>query len=371
MCRNRSRLLLAIGAWLSCVAVGFCQQADDAPVKLEAAETAKQTDQEQSTTDAEDARADANDKQADDEKARPKRKYIRISRDENNKPLALETSVITFAPAGEKHQGVTIELVGAVHVGDAAYYAQLNKVFESYDVLLFELVAPEGTKIPKGGRKQTGSAVGALQGGMSSLLDLEHQLQQVDYTKKNFVHADMTPEEFAKSMNDRGESFFQMFLKSLGQSTAMQATGKQPISDTELLFALLSKDRSLRLKRLLARQFEDMESSMLIFDGPEGSTIITERNKKCFEVLKKQLENGNKRIGVFYGAGHLADMEQRLEKEFAMERTGEKWIVAWDLKSPAIPKASQGDDKSSDAAPTESEEDRSPFDEPEQRKKAS
>jgi len=277
------------------------------------------------------ASAEAKEEPQDPQKARPK--YIRVSRDDDDRPISLDTSIVTFTAREDKHRGVTVDLIGAVHVGDAGYYKKLNKKFASYDVLLYELVAPEGVRIPKGGRKRSGSAVGALQDGMSSLLELEHQLQQVDYTKDNFVHADMTPEEFAKSMSDRGESFFQIFLRALGQSTAMQAAGKEQVSDTDILFALLSKNRSLRLKRLLARQFEDMESSMSIFDGPEGSTLITERNKKCLEVLEKQLGKGHKRIGIFYGAGHLADMEERLAEDFGMERTGEKWIVAWDLRA--------------------------------------
>lgn len=260
------------------------------------------------------------------------RKYVRVARDSDARPLALETSVVTFIADGGKYKGVTVELVGAVHVADRAYYQQLNKLFTEYDVLLYELVAPEGARIPKGGREKGGSAIGSLQGGMSSLLELHHQLDGIDYTKDNFVHADMTPDEFAKSMRDRGESFLQIFLRALGQGAALQATGKQSVSETDLLLAMLSKDRALRLKRLMARQFEEMESSMSIFDGPEGSTLITERNKKCFDVLGKQLELGHKRIGIFYGAGHLADMEKRLADDFRMKRTSEKWIAAWDLK---------------------------------------
>jgi hypothetical protein len=103
------------------------------------------------------------------------------------------------------------------------------------------------------------------------------------------------------------------------------------VSDVELLFALMAKDRAFRLKRIMARQFEGMESAISIFEGPEGSTIITERNKKCFEVLQSQIDKGHKRIGVFYGAGHLPDMQQRLADDFGLKRSGETWLVAWDL----------------------------------------
>ena len=32
-----------------------------------------------------------------------------------------------------------------------------------------------------------------LQNGMKDMLELEHQLQHIDYHKDNFVHADMSP----------------------------------------------------------------------------------------------------------------------------------------------------------------------------------
>src|SRR5436190_1054916 len=83
--------------------------------------------------------------------------------------------------------------------------------------------AAEGTRIPKDGRRESGgNPVSALQLGMKSMLELEFQLERVDYTKENFVHADMSPEEFAKSMSERGESFLQMFFRMMNQGMAAQ-----------------------------------------------------------------------------------------------------------------------------------------------------
>ena len=193
-------------------------------------------------------------------------------------------------------------------------------------------MAPEGTKIPKGGRSGGGGhPIGILQRGMKNMLQLEFQLQAVDYTKKNFVHADMTPDQFAKSMKKRGESFFKMFLRAIGQSM----TQKQPVggvSEIDILIALFDSNRALKLKRLMARQFENMDVMINVLNGPDGSTILTERNKVVIEVLKKQLAAGKKRIGVFYGAAHMADMEQRLLAELKMKHTGDRWVSAWDLR---------------------------------------
>ena len=168
---------------------------------------------------------------------------------------------------------------------------------------------------------------------MKSMLGLEHQLDCIDYTKKNFVHADMSPEEFNKSMTERGESFMQMFLKMMGQGMAQQQ--KEGSGDAAILLALFSRDRNLKLKVAMAEQLENAEGQLDVLGGPEGSTIISERNKKALAVLTTELKAGKKKIGIFYGAGHFADMQDRLLKDFALKRTSEKWLVAWMLEKAA------------------------------------
>ena len=48
--------------------------------------------------------------------------------------------------------GFVVDLIGAVHVGEKSYYEALDKQFEDYDAVLYELVAPEGTRVPKGSK---------------------------------------------------------------------------------------------------------------------------------------------------------------------------------------------------------------------------
>jgi hypothetical protein len=221
-----------------------------------------------------------------------------------------------------------VDLIGAVHVADADYYAELERAFATYDALLYELVAPEGAQIPRNGK--SAHPVGQVQQGLTSILDLSFQLERIDYAKENFVHADMTPDEFAKSMADRGESFLQLLLRMMGQAMAQQSA-KGGSSDAKLLFALFAPDRSLRLKRLMAEQFEDLELAMNAIEGPHGSTLISQRNKKALSVLRSQIDAGKKRIGIFYGAGHMSDMARRLQEEFGMRASNVRWLTAWDL----------------------------------------
>lgn len=258
--------------------------------------------------------------------------FMRVRKDDRGQPLSMDTAVVHYVLADGSKPDVQVDLIGAIHVGDKAYYDQLNKLFESYDAVLYELVAPAGTRIPKDGRKNGGSGhpIGVMQDGLKSLLDLDHQLDCIDYTKENFVHADMSPDEFAKTMADRGESFMQMFFRLMGAGMAQQGQGT---SDAAILMALFASpaERTWRLKVEFAKQMGSMEGQMAAINGDNGSTIITERNRKAFEVLGRELKAGKKKIAVFYGAGHLPDMEERLLKDFQMKRNGEKWLTAWSL----------------------------------------
>ncbi|MCG8450182.1 MAG: hypothetical protein MI725_11465, partial [Pirellulales bacterium] len=270
--------------------------------------------------------------------------WVRLRHDNEGKLLALEVAIVRYVPArvleqrGKKanYQNARdyVDLVGAIHVGDRKYYNQLNKRFRAYDALLYELVAPEGTTIQRGRGTSSAHPLGAVQNGLKSMLEVEHQLEIVDYTRPNFVHADLSPEEFSKSMQDRDESFLQLYFRMAGQAVALQSqqTAQGESADLDFFAALFSKDRPRKLKIAFAKQFESMESLLTSISGPEGSTLITVRNQRALEVLREQQQAGKRRIGIFYGAGHLVDMHQRLLEDFDMAPVGITWLEAWDLR---------------------------------------
>ena len=264
--------------------------------------------------------------------------WVRLRYDRNRQPVAMETAIVRYesaAPRDPKAAGppLTVDLVAAVHIGDAAYYEALNRRFESYDALLYELVAAEGTVVERGRGTSSAHPLGALQNGMKSMLALEHQLEQIDYTKKNFVHADMSPDQFLQAMKDRNEGFLQMYMRLLGHTLGAQselaAKGESP--DVAIFAALFAEDRPLRFKRVLAQPLAEMEQMLTSFGGEEGSVLISERNKAALAVLKEQLAAGKQRLAIFYGAGHLADMDQRLREDFGLKPVEITWLTAWDL----------------------------------------
>ncbi|MDX1925231.1 MAG: hypothetical protein SFV81_01860 [Pirellulaceae bacterium] len=255
-------------------------------------------------------------------------KFVRVSKD-GKTPLALQTAVVKYKSDSKETEGVEVTLIGAVHIAEKSYYQDLNKLFTEYDALLYEMVS-DPKQVPEPNQRGS-SPVSSVQVGMKDMLELTFQLDEVDYKAKNFVHADMSPEEFFDSMNKRKEGVFKMFLRSVGSGLAMQGSGKS--NDLDVLTAMLSEKRSSGLKRAMAEQFEMMDGQMAALQGDDGrSTLITERNAKAFKVLGEQIKAGKKKIGIFYGAGHLEDMHQRLLDDFRMQPIETKWMDAWDLK---------------------------------------
>ena len=267
-------------------------------------------------------------------KKKPSEHFMRIRKNARGKLLALETSITRYELTNAAGEPVTVDLIGAVHVGEKEYYEDLNERFEKYDSMLYELVAPEGTVIPKGGRQTEGiplNPLAAMQMGMKETLGLEFQLDLIDYNKDNFKHADMSPEEFSESMVENDESLMKYGLKAIGQSMAMQAAGGQSADSMGMLMAAFSSNKEMHMRRMFAKQIKQMEAGMVIFQGKDGSTIVTHRNAKCMEVLKEEIAAGKTNLAIFYGAAHLPDMERRMLSDFKAKRAGQVWLEAWRL----------------------------------------
>ena len=262
-----------------------------------------------------------------------------------------DTAITTYRNA----DGAEVKLFAAVHVADAACYQELQRRFEACESLLYELVGPEEYR-PKKGDARGASFVSLLQQGMKNGLELEFQLDGIDYSASNFVHADMTPEEFKSSMDQRGETLFGMLwqvgMKAQAQmmadaaaaaekAEAAQDAGGEPraqkpaVNDFDLIRAFRSGAGRHMLRLAMAQQLEGME---IAYAGGEGSTLLEGRNEKCLEVLKAQLAAGKKKLGVYYGGAHLTHMEKRLCEDMGFKKVDHEWIVAWDCTKRADPK---------------------------------
>ena len=266
--------------------------------------------------------------------------FLRLAHDPAGAPQALETAIVRYASTPRAGRPpVEVDLVAAVHIGSKAYFATLNQLFREYDAVLYELVAPPNARVPQPGGRPSG-AIGTAQQGMTQLLGLTFQLNEVNYKAPNFIHADLSPQQFAEAMQRRGESWWTMFAKLMQESMARADTTDSPPGDAadvsfgDLFGLLFGSHRELRLRRLLAEQFSDMDVLTAAFGGENGSSLITDRNAAALRVLQSRLQRGSRSIAIFYGAAHMDDFDQHLQNDFGLVPQETAWLEAWDLRSP-------------------------------------
>ncbi len=269
--------------------------------------------------------------------AEPQHDYLRFV--EDAKGASLQTAVTRFTSKG----GVTVDLVGAIHIADKAYYAGLNKRFTRYDAVLYELVggpmpADNGGEPAKRETDPRLAWLGQLQTSMKNALQLTGQLEGIDYHAKNFVHADMSTDQFYAAKEEKNESFLGLLVKAwVLQSDQDDAAreAKQP-GVLKLMEILCRKDNASELKRLIGREFDSMEGLITGLEADGGTVIVGERNRVALEQMDREIAHGRRSIAIFYGAAHLHDMAQKLKARGWVQQQTE-WLKAWDL--PPEPKA--------------------------------
>ncbi len=263
--------------------------------------------------------------------AEAKKDYVRYVGDD--KAGKLETVVVSM-----KKGDVKLDLIGAVHIADKSYYAELTELFKGYEHLLFELVDGQSLKDEVEGKKHEPSdkeadpAFAFLRGMMTSLssyFKFQYQTDGINYHTANFVHADVSLEQFQQLQDEKGESFFTLFQKAIRAQVAIGSDKNAEPKGSQLLLALLGDSSGLKVA--MARSLASADALLDAIEGEDGTVILSERNKVALGVFQKEVAAGKKNLGIFYGAAHLPDMEARLVK-MGYERTGEKWITAWDVK---------------------------------------
>jgi len=242
---------------------------------------------------------------------------------------SLQTAIASY----ENAAGVTVDLIGAVHIADKKYFEALNARFKSYEVVLYELVGrpiEERDTLKVGDGAEKLQWLGALQEKMRAALKLESQLQCIDYKAKNFVHADLSTEGFFAKQEEKKENFFGLWMKAALAQAATTDASKANSDMTLILTLLMSKDSATDLKRLIGSEFDRVEQLMAGVESGDGTAIIGSRNEHALAVMQKQIAAGKKKLAIFYGAAHFPDMEQRLLKMgFKLKKT--EWLKAWDI----------------------------------------
>ncbi len=179
--------------------------------------------------------------------------------------------------------------------------------------------------------------ISQMQHFMKDTLNLSFQLDVIDYTKPNFVHADLDKETFEKMQADRGESFemmaFKQIMKAMTDPDAQkddQADAGQKTDEVvdDLIKLVTRPDMERQIKLLVARQMTEMEIKGMGLS--DDSVILGERNKAAMKVLVDTLAQGKKKISVFYGAAHMPNLSERV-RAMGFKPVACDWKTAWDL----------------------------------------
>ncbi len=234
-----------------------------------------------------------------------------------------------------------VSLIASVHIADARHYQELNEEFENYDALLYELVANPDKRPKPGEPKKKGgfNPISLLQQAMTKGLELSFQLDNIDYTKDNFVHADLTPKGMARAMEANNESILTIAINMIQRQSKMQAEQREREVDGEaprefdIVKAMRSGYGRHTLRMMVAEQLTAIEALALGGGEEEGDdmVLLEGRNDRALEVLREQMAEGKKNLGIYYGAAHMPDMERKLIRDFGFRKSGERTLMAWDI----------------------------------------
>jgi hypothetical protein len=230
--------------------------------------------------------------------------------------------------------GTQVDLLSTMHIGEPAFFRGLAKQFPKYDAVLYELVAPRG--VPP-----TEEGVNDQQKRIAEDCELENQGPHMNYDRPNFVHADLSLEEIEKLEIARNGTF----KGALGDGPGLKAArskadtaGDQQVYDDKKAAEKASPAERVRLlrraySRILAVTVEPAPGKTF----PAGMDVLVgSRNDEVIRVLSKQISDGKKNLAIFYGAGHMMDLEHRLF-DMGFRRQSLTWQTAWTVAPDGTP----------------------------------
>jgi hypothetical protein len=272
--------------------------------------------------------------------------YMRVLRSGSN-TVQLQIAVRKFVPTDRP--GPVVWLSGASHVGDSNYFRALQKHLDAQGLVLFEGVKdlsssktpdPAKREIKEKGEPQTASKSTedfGIQQTLAESLGLVFQLKAIDYTRTNFRNSDLTVADIERLMRENAPA------DGPGEGSGEFATLLQIMDGSSFLgmvanFGVRLLGSSPKLQALtkltLIETLGQVKGDLSTLQGlpPEMKklvqVLIQSRNQAVMDDLAVQLKKPVKSISIFYGAGHMPDMEQRLKRDFHYRPAEEIWLTA-------------------------------------------
>lgn len=256
--------------------------------------------------------------------------------------VELQIAIRKFVPARGK--GPAIWLTGVSHIGDPDYYVTLQKHLDAQTLVLYEGVsdAARGHSAAKEKPAPSGGGQPGLQEAMAGSLGLVFQLDAIDYDHPNFRNSDLSVGQLRQLLEEMpaasgeasaGQGFeslmqlmqggslldgiLQMTMRFLGASPKLRGLSKLALAET---LGQLNGDPG-RLGGLppAMKQLLDV--------------LVARRNANVMADLKREAKiiSPHGSISIFYGTGHMPDLERRLRQELHYRAAEELWLTAFSV----------------------------------------
>ena len=184
-----------------------------------------------------------------------------------------------------------------------------------------------------------------LQGELAAALGLAFQLDAVDYGRADWRCSDMSIDQVQRELDERGLDFT-LVEETLAGSSLPAKIIKFLLGVIRLADALTEGAASDTIKVLLIEMLGDeslIESSLDQLGEGFAEVLIDHRNQVVVDDLKGLMERDEApaSVGVFYGAGHMPDLEQRLCGQLGYRAGGVQWLraIEVDLTQSAVSQA--------------------------------
>jgi len=268
--------------------------------------------------------------------------YVRLR--ETTNLVELQIAARRFVPRGLK-VGPTIWLAGVSHVGDGDYYHRIQNFLDEQSLVLFEGISERnrgkvGTPPDPAPASGIASPRSSLQSEMANSLGLVFQLESVDYSRAHFRNSDLSVQELRDvlaSLPSNGEG------ASRGFETLLSAMEGDSLLGTVVRFGLRFMGASPKLRAMgrlaLLEMLGRLKGDIASMPGmtPDLAqllqVLIEKRDERVVLDLRKELDSArtDDSITVFYGTGHMPDMEKRLRQELKYRPANEVWFTAFSV----------------------------------------
>ena len=245
-----------------------------------------------------------------------------------------QTGYRVFKPASG--EGPEVELLGAIHVGERAYYQQLQKHMDAAECVLYEGVKDETKTYKKlTPEEKAKEAAGTAYQKFANLTGRSYQKLNIDYERKQSENCDMTIQQMRAILDAE---------VALGGQGAVDAT--RAIKKFSFIIKLMRGDSTLfnlaiwvqrmsynkadlRLKEVL-HACEDKQLADPLLNSRLYKLLVEDRNDHVIKELSHRLKTHSKvkKFLVIYGAAHLPGMEKSLLELGYVPSGPIKWLEA-------------------------------------------